>query len=224
MKTSIIRLSTDLTKFLISSGVMGWKTSWITSHNVFLLSNCRQLVYKRLFVMSQTYSVGFNSMELARHFINLAPLNPILSRNVTVLLAECAGAPSYITRPQIRDLIAASRPLKLGTYIGTPKTMQILLGLCRYTKTPRPIFYHIGTPKSIGILLGLCLIILVSYNGLGRTVFLLAREEQIMFKAPPPFPPPPLFDLGTPKTIGILLGLCSMILVSYNVLSLTIIP
>ena len=96
LKTSIIRLSTDLTKFLISSGVMGWKTSWITSHNVFLLPNCRQLVYKRLFVMSQTYSVGFNSMELARHFINLAPLNPILSRNITVLLAECAGAPSYM--------------------------------------------------------------------------------------------------------------------------------
>ena len=52
--------------------------------------------------------------------------------------------PYDLTRPQIRDLIAASRPLNLGTYMGTPKTIQNLLGLCRYTKTPRSNFDHTG--------------------------------------------------------------------------------
>ena len=50
----------------------------------------------------------------------------------------------------------------------------------------------------------------------------LYSTPKIIHKVPPLLLP--LFDLGTPKTIGILLGLCSMILVSYNVLSLTIIP
>ena len=86
-----------------------------------------------------------------------------------------------ITRPQIRDLIAASRPLKLGTYIGTPKTIHKVL--------PLPPPFDLGTPKIIGILLGLCSIILVSYNGLGRTVFPLARGEQIMVKVFHPLPP-----------------------------------
>ena len=131
---------------------------------------------------------AMRSLPVIRPFES--PRKPMRQQLDTGWIKSNLGRESQ-TRPQIRDLIAASRPLKLGTYIGTPKTMQILLGIRRYTKTPRPIFYHIGTPKSIGILLGLCLIILVSYNGLGRTIFPLMREEQIMFKAPPsPLPPP----------------------------------
>ena len=51
---------------------------------------------------------------------------------------------------------------------------------------PAPLSFNLGTPKIIGILLGLCSIILVSYNGLGRTVFPSARGEQNIVKAPSP--------------------------------------
>ena len=66
--------------------------------------------------------------------------------------------------------------------------MQILLGLCRYTKTPRPIFYHIGTPKSIGILLGSTSVVPASTILLTTTILKISRGNQLGRKAPPPPP------------------------------------
>ena len=59
---------------------------------------------------------------------------PIAETHQDELIKTSKSLKSYLaqyqTRPQIRDLIAASRPLKLGTYVATPKRTQILLGLC----------------------------------------------------------------------------------------------
>ena len=75
-----------------------------------------------------------------------------------------------------------------------------------YTKNnrdpPRPIFYQTGKLQCS------------KSNGSPFT----ARKAKYGW-SPPSTPP---FDLGTPKTIGVLLGLCSIILVSYNVLSPTV--
>ena len=68
-----------------------------------------------------------------------------------------------------------------------------------------------GTPKTIQNLLGLCSIILVSYNVLRQTVLPLARRKQNMVKAPPL---PPTFEIHAPKTIGHLLGLVPIYLAS----------